>query len=838
MRSHSPCNRPDHNDARGNATTRVLETIFPLSAMPAELSAVPETDTDTITDATEADVTFASLGVPAPLVESLAEDGIVRPFPVQAATLPDALAGRDILGRAQTGSGKTLGFSLPMVTRLAGGETASGRPRGLVLVPTRELATQVQEVLRPLARSMGLWVTTIYGGVSYGPQVTALRRRTDIVVATPGRLADLINQGECDLSDVEIMVIDEADQMADLGFLPIVRRLLEATPASGQRMLFSATLDAAIDVLVRRFLDNPATHSVNENSSPAEIEHHVFTIDPAKKLEVLAALAGGDKRSLVFTRTKHGAERLARQLTELGIPAAELHGNLRQGARARNLAAFSSGVARVMVATDIAARGIHVDGIDLVIHADPPTEHKAYVHRSGRTARGGADGIVVTLQLRSQAREVTAMMHKAGITPHTAVITALEADELRAIGGPPADRVSVSGKVSELVRPEDRLAGNGAPGRAGYGRGAAGHGGSRDDRPRRDRQPGGRYGDRAGSRDRRDFAPRGRDERPAAAGRADGERGFDGPSGADARTATFARDERPARFDADRRFGQDRDDRSSRYQRDSRPADGGRTWADRTADDRPARFDRDARFNRDDRPARFNRDDRPTRFGQGDRPARFGRDGQFDRGQRFEGNRDDRSPGDRPANGPGQPDGGRRFDRDRDERSWGGSRGPRGNSFRDDRPAHDDRPYGQDRDFSDRQGSAPAGRDGRSFGGDRPGSQDRPPLRGNRDYRDSSGGHTRPERGDWYPRENRPSRGGRPAADRRPGAAGGWQSGDSGGRAGSANRSSSGYVRDASGRSSRPQAGGRRGGARDRSGYSAGRSGGFQTRDQGQGRHF
>ena len=447
------------------------------------------------TDETETEITFASLGVPAPLVAVLADEGIISPFPVQAATLPDALAGRDILGRAQTGSGKTLGFSLPLVTRLADGQTAPGRPRGLVLVPTRELATQVHEVLRPLARAMGLWVTTIYGGVSYGPQVTALRRRTDIIVATPGRLADLINQGECDLADVEVMVIDEADQMADLGFLPIVRRLLESTPADGQRMLFSATLDAAIDVLVRRFLNNPATHSVNENSSPAEIEHHVLTIDPARKLEVLAALVGGDKRSLVFTRTKHGAERLARQLTELGIPAAELHGNLRQGARARNLAAFSNGIARVMVATDIAARGIHVDGIDLVIHADPPAEHKAYVHRSGRTARGGADGVVVTLQMRSQAREVTAMMRKAGITPHTASAYDPQSDVLREIGGPPAPRVTVSGKVSELVRPEDRLSANGTGGpggRGGYGRGGSGR--SRDDRPRRDRQGSGRFG--------------------------------------------------------------------------------------------------------------------------------------------------------------------------------------------------------------------------------------------------------------------------------------------------------------------------------------------------------
>ena len=478
-----------------------------------------------------------------------------------------------------------------------------------MLVPTRELATQVHEVLRPLARAMGLGVTTIYGGVSYGPQVTALRRRTDIIVATPGRLADLINQGECDLADVEVMVIDEADQMADLGFLPIVRRLLESTPADGQRMLFSATLDAAIDVLVRRFLNNPATHSVNENSSPAEIEHHVLTIDPSKKLEVLAALVGGDKRSLVFTRTKHGAERLARQLTELGIPAAELHGNLRQGARARNLAAFSNGIARVMVATDIAARGIHVDGIDLVIHADPPAEHKAYVHRSGRTARGGADGVVVTLQMRSQAREVTAMMRKAGITPHTATAYDPESDVLREIGGPPAPRVTVSGKVSELVRPEDRLAANGAGGpggRGGYGRGGGGR--SRDDRPRRDRQGGGRYGSDRNGGDRytsdrpapaRDFAPRDRDERPTR----------------------FARDDRPARFDGDRGF-----DRGPRPERDrsDRPAGDrsygdrsseGRSYRDRSPEGRPS----EGRSSDDNRAPRgeFRRDERPY----GGRPA-------------------------------------------------------------------------------------------------------------------------------------------------------------------------------------------------------------------------
>jgi len=455
--------------------------------------------------------TFASLGVPAPLVAVLDDDGITTPFPIQEATLPDALAGRDILGRAQTGSGKTLGFALPLVARLAGGRTAPGRPRGLILVPTRELATQVHGVLKPLTKAMRLWVTTIYGGVSQGPQVNALQRRTDIIVATPGRLADLIGQGHCDLSDVEITVIDEADQMADLGFLPVVRRLLEATPSDGQRLLFSATLDSAIDVLARRFLTDPARHSVDENSSPAEIEHHVITVSPGARVEVIAALTGGDKRSLVFTRTKHGAERLARQLTAAGIPAAELHGNLRQGARSRNLAAFGSGAVRVMVATDIAARGIHVDGIDLVIHADPPAEHKAYAHRSGRTARAGADGVVVTMQTAAQAREVRDLMRKAGVTPQVA-----EADPdsavVREIAGPPAQRVTLLNRVTDLVQPEDRLSEQ--PGARQPGAGRPGRGKPRQRPARADRgdRPGRRFDDR-GDRPVRQFDDRG--DRPA-----------------------------------------------------------------------------------------------------------------------------------------------------------------------------------------------------------------------------------------------------------------------------------------------------------------------------------
>jgi superfamily II DNA/RNA helicase len=381
--------------------------------------------------------TFASLGVPAPLTAALAAAGIDVPFPIQAAVVPDALAGADILGRGRTGSGKTLGFCIPLAARLAGGHTSAGRPRGLVLVPTRELASQVQDVLRPLARAVGLRVATIFGGTPQRPQVTALRNRVDIIVACPGRLADLIGQGHCHLGDVEVSVVDEADHMADLGFLPIVRRLLDATPPEGQRMLFSATLDHAVDVLVRRFLHHPAEHAVDPPAAPAPIVHHLLTVAPADRTAVVTALAAGGHRSLIFTRTKHGARKLARQLAAARIPAAELHGNLTQPARERNLARFASGAIRVLVATDIAARGIHVDGIDLVIHADPPAEHKAYLHRSGRTGRAGASGVVVTLQTPAQADGVRALMRKARVAPLAATVKPGSA-LLRSIAGKPA----------------------------------------------------------------------------------------------------------------------------------------------------------------------------------------------------------------------------------------------------------------------------------------------------------------------------------------------------------------------------------------------------------------
>ena len=395
-------------------------------------------------------VSFAAAGVPAPLVAALAAAGITAPFPIQAAALPDALAGRDILGRGQTGSGKTLAFCIPLAAGLTDGYTSAGRPRGLVLVPTRELASQVHAVLAPLAESVGLTVATIYGGVPQKPQVAKLRDRADIVVACPGRLADLIEQGHCHLGDVEISVIDEADHMADLGFLPVVRRLLDMTPPGGQRMLFSATLDAAVDVLARRFMNRPAHHDVSPVEVPVAMVHHLLTIGPADRVGVVTALAGGGGRSLVFTRTKYAARRLARQLTTSGIPAAELHSDLSQGVRERNLASFASGVVRVIVATDIAARGIHVDGIDLVIHADPPAEHKAYLHRSGRTARAGAAGTVITLQTPPQAAAVRDLMRKAAVVPLTAAVTPGSA-LLRSIAGERVPLVTLPPTRPEVV---------------------------------------------------------------------------------------------------------------------------------------------------------------------------------------------------------------------------------------------------------------------------------------------------------------------------------------------------------------------------------------------------
>ncbi|BBX22227.1 putative ATP-dependent RNA helicase [Mycolicibacter terrae] len=367
---------------------------------------------------TKSFVSFSSLGVPTPVVAALADNHITTPFPIQIHTLPDTLAGRDVLGRGKTGSGKTLAFSIPLVARLADTTRRPNRPSGLVLAPTRELATQITETLKPLAAAYGLKVTTIFGGVAQSRQETALRGGADIVVACPGRLEDLMKQRLISLDAVQITVLDEADHMADLGFLPGVTRILAATPATGQRLLFSATLDNGVDKLVRRFLHDPVAHSVDDVAAPPPaMTHHVFHVAGAQdKKDLVHRLASGTGRRILFMRTKHQARKLAKQLTEAGIPSVDLHGNLSQPARDRNLAAFSAGAARVLVATDIAARGVHVDEVQLVVHVDPPAEHKAYLHRSGRTARAGSAGDVVTVVLPEQRKDTQVLLRRAGIT--------------------------------------------------------------------------------------------------------------------------------------------------------------------------------------------------------------------------------------------------------------------------------------------------------------------------------------------------------------------------------------------------------------------------------------
>jgi len=369
--------------------------------------------------------TFAQLGVPAELCEVLSASGIDRPFPIQTATLPDSLSGEDVLGRGRTGSGKTLAFVLPMLARLDASphERRARQPRALVLAPTRELALQIQAAMAPLAKVLSLRTMCIFGGVNQNPQVQSLRQGVDIVVACPGRLEDLISQRHLTLDRVEITVLDEADHMADLGFLPGVKRILDATPKNGQRMLFSATLDNGIDVLVRRYLTSPVIHSVDSEQSPVgTMDHHVLHVTNDDRLPVLVDLTSAPGRTIVFTRTKHRAKQLTKQLIAHGVPAVEMHGNLSQGARVKNLAAFSEGRATALVATDIAARGIHVDDVTLVIHADPPTEHKAYLHRSGRTARAGNEGTVITLATEAERRDVQQLTRKAGIQPTVTVL--------------------------------------------------------------------------------------------------------------------------------------------------------------------------------------------------------------------------------------------------------------------------------------------------------------------------------------------------------------------------------------------------------------------------------
>ncbi len=471
--------------SRSGARRRAVPTApdGPATARPA--AATTSTTTASTGTATLPE-DFGVLGVDPGLVDALDGIGVTRPFPIQAATIPDALAGRDVLGRGRTGSGKTVAFAVPVVAALAdAGPARAKRPAGLVLVPTRELARQVVETLEPLAASAGLSVTTIHGGVSQVPQLKALRRGVDIVVACPGRLEDLIGQGHCRLDAVQVTVLDEADHMADLGFLPPVKRLLDQTPARTQRLLFSATLDNGVDVLVRRYLHDPVTHEVDPSEAPVpDMEHHFLVTPREDKGAVVAELASGAGRTVLFMRTKHAASKLAKRLTRDGIPSVDLHGNLTQGARTRNLEAFASGRARVLVATDIAARGIHVDDVSLVVHVDPPAEEKAYLHRSGRTARAGAEGTVVTLVLPEQLDDVRKLARRAGI----------DATFVDVVPGDPAVRELVGPAAPLEHRPHPAPSspapgrgrggrGRGGSGRAGAGAGGGGRGRSRSGAP-------------------------------------------------------------------------------------------------------------------------------------------------------------------------------------------------------------------------------------------------------------------------------------------------------------------------------------------------------------------
>ncbi|MEV7357386.1 DEAD/DEAH box helicase [Kitasatospora sp. NPDC091276] len=730
-------------------------------AMPASEAAADVTDTaDTLTDAVEAveptdadvelnadaaeaeeaveaaepTITFGDLGLHDDVVRALAKRGVTTPFPIQAATIPDALAGKDVLGRGRTGSGKTLSFGLPLLTRLADGErTKPKHPRGLILVPTRELAMQVADALEPFGSVLGLKLKVVCGGTSMSNQIYALERGVDVLVATPGRLRDLLNRGSAKLADVRTVVLDEADQMADMGFLPEVTEILDQVPAGGQRLLFSATLENEIDTLVKRYLKNPVTHEVDPSAGAVTtMTHHILVVKPKDKAPITNAIAARKGRTIIFVRTQMGADRVAEQLIEAGVKADALHGGMTQGARTRVLGDFKDGYVNVVVATDVAARGIHVDGIDLVLNVDPAGDHKDYLHRSGRTARAGRSGAVVTLVLPHQRRGVFRLMEDAGVDASRHILDhAFDAEVAKITGARSLIEVqaeSAAGiagaaereladmtrqleraqrRTTELREEADRLAARAARERAELGI--------------EDEAPAAEAGDEAAAETPATEAPA-----PAAAPQAE------------ERTPSYreARTERPA-FGRDR----DRDDRGGRSGGFNRDRDdrGGRSFGDR--DDRGGRS---GGFNRDDRGGRsggFNRD-RDDRGGRsfGDRDDRGGRSGGFnrdrdDRGGRSFGDRDDR----------GARSGG--FNRDRDDRG--------GRSF-GDRPARTgggfdrDRSGGFNRDRDDRGGRSFGDRPARTFG-------DRPSFGRDRDER--GGSNNRP-----FARRDDHRSGGRPQA--------------------------------------------------------------------------
>ncbi|MEU6481707.1 DEAD/DEAH box helicase [Streptomyces sp. NPDC047017] len=424
----------------------------------------------TITPALPAVESFADLALPARLLSTLGREGVTAPFPIQAATLPNSLAGRDVLGRGRTGSGKTLAFGLALLARTAGRRAEPRQPLALVLVPTRELAQQVTDALTPYARSVGLRAATVVGGMSIGRQAGALRAGAEVVVATPGRLKDLIDRGDCRLDQVAITVLDEADQMADMGFMPQVTALLDQVRSDGQRMLFSATLDRNVDLLVRRYLNDPVVHSVDPSAGAVTtMEHHVLHVHDADKHRTTTEIAARDGRVIMFLDTKHAVDRLTKHLLNSGVRAAALHGGKSQPQRTRTLAQFKDGHVTVLVATNVAARGIHVDNLDLVVNVDPPTDPKDYLHRGGRTARAGESGSVVTLVTPDQRRAMSRLMASAGITPLITPVRSGEAELSRITGAQAPSGVPVTVAAPVVERAPRRTAPSSSRGRRGGG---------------------------------------------------------------------------------------------------------------------------------------------------------------------------------------------------------------------------------------------------------------------------------------------------------------------------------------------------------------------------------
>ncbi|MFH8489860.1 DEAD/DEAH box helicase [Streptomyces longisporoflavus] len=659
---------------------------------------------------------FSDLGLPEGIVRKLAQNGVTHPFPIQAATIPDALAGKDILGRGRTGSGKTLSFGLPLLATLAGGRTEKKKPRGVILTPTRELAMQVADALQPYGDVLGLKMKVVCGGTSMGNQIYALERGVDVLVATPGRLRDIISRGACSLEDTQIAVLDEADQMSDLGFLPEVTELLDQVPSGGQRMLFSATMENEISTLVKRYLTNPVTHEVDSaQGNVTTMTHHILIVKPRDKAPVTAAIAARKGRTIIFVRTQLGADRIAEQLCESGVKADALHGGMTQGARTRVLEDFKKGYVNALVATDVAARGIHVDGIDLVLNVDPAGDHKDYLHRSGRTARAGRSGTVVSLSLPHQRRQIFRLMEDAGVDATRHIIN----------GGGTFDP-----EVAEIT---------GARSMTEVQADSAGNAATQAEREVKDLT---KELERAQRR-----ATELREEASRLTARAARERGED-PETAVAEATAAAEavveaavsvPEQPAAREERSSYSRPQRDERGNYERERRDDRGGRSF-ERRDDNRGGGFRGGDRREGGDRGG-FNRDRGNDRGGRSFERRDDNRGGGFRGGDRREGG--DRGGFNRDR---GNDRGGRSFERRDDNRGGGFRRDDNrgGSGFRrDDRPSGGFR-GGERRD--DNRGGSGFRRDDRPAGGHR--GSDRPFNRDRRDDRPAggarSGGHDRP----------------------------------------------------------------------------------------------